>query len=86
MIELLCREITPDAVVTTQIGGYREIPAQELARLFEENGVQEVAAEPEVSKALEKALSFQQDGMVFCVGSLYLIGEIKASLKEEKKC
>ena len=86
MIELLCREITPDAVVTTQIGGYREIPAQELARLFEENGVQEVAAEPEVSKALEKALSFQQDGMVFCVGSLYLIGEIKVSLKEEKKC
>ena len=86
MIELLCREIAPDAVVTTQIGGYREIPAEELARRLSENRVREVAAEPEVAKALEKALSFQRDGMVFCVGSLYLIGEIKASLKEEKKC
>jgi dihydrofolate synthase/folylpolyglutamate synthase len=41
-----------------------------------------VISVPEVKGALEKALELQQDGMVFCVGSLYLIGEIKASLQK----
>lgn len=86
MIRLLCREIQPDAVVTTQIGGYRQIPAEELARLFVQNGVKEAFAESRVPDALRRALSLQGDGMVFCVGSLYLIGEIKAALKEEIKC
>ena len=31
----------------------------------------------------QEALELKEDGMVFCVGSLYLIGEIKASLREE---
>lgn len=78
MIRLICEKIRPDLVITTQIQGERKISAVELARLFEKNGAQRVAAFPEVSQALKKALELQQDGMVFCVGSLYLIGEIKA--------
>ena len=34
--------------------------------------------------ALELAMEQRQDGMLFCVGSLYLIGEIKAILDKQK--
>lgn len=82
MIRLICEDIKPHAVITTQITGERQVTADVLAGLFEKNGAEQVYAEPVVTEALKKALELQEDGMVFCVGSLYLIGEIKASLQE----
>lgn len=38
-------------------------------------------AEDSVKKAFEKACSLRGDGLLFCVGSLYLVGEVK-SLRE----
>lgn len=81
MIQLICEKIHPDAVVTTQIDGDRQISAEKLAELFTQHGAENIMAEPVVEEALKRALALQQDGMVFCVGSLYLIGEIKASLQ-----
>ncbi len=86
MIRLVCEKIRPQAVVTTQIGGTREIPAEKLAERFLCQGVPCVRANPVPGQALQEALELKEDGMVFCVGSLYLIGEIKASLREEKIC
>lgn len=80
MIQLICEEIHPDAVVTTQVGGDRELPATALAGLFKTYGAQNVMTEPVVSEAFQKALALKEDGMLFCVGSLYLIGEIKEAL------
>ena len=82
MIRLICEKIKPDAVIATQIQGERQILAEDLAGLFRKYGADEVYAESEVPSALQKALKLQQGGMVFCVGSLYLIGEIKAFLPE----
>lgn len=82
MIRLICEKIKPDAVIATQIQGERQILAEDLAGLFRKYGADEVYAESEVPAALRKALKLQQGGMVFCVGSLYLIGEIKAFLPE----
>lgn len=82
MIRLICEQIKPDAVIATQIQGERQILAEDLAGLFRKYGADEVYAESEVPSALQKALKLQQGGMVFCVGSLYLIGEIKAFLPE----
>lgn len=82
MIRLICEQIKPDAVIATQIQGERQILAEDLAGLFRKYGADEVYAESEVPAALRKALKLQQGGMVFCVGSLYLIGEIKAFLPE----
>ena len=82
MIKLICEDIKPHAVVTTQITGERQVTAEVLAGLFKEYGAENVISVPEVKGALDKALELQQDGMVFCVGSLYLIGEIKASLQK----
>lgn len=82
MIKLICEDIKPHAVVTTQITGERQVTAEVLAGLFQEYGSENVVSVPEVGEALKKALELQQDGMVFCVGSLYLIGEIKGLLQE----
>ncbi|MBS6194907.1 MAG: bifunctional folylpolyglutamate synthase/dihydrofolate synthase [Clostridiales bacterium] len=83
MIRTVCEKIRPHGVVATQIWGSRVIPAEELAGLFRENGCENVTAEPEVGKAFEKACSMKGDGMLFCVGSLYLVGEIKGYLQKK---
>ena len=82
MIKLICEDIKPHAVVTTQITGERQVTAEVLAGLFKEYGAENVISVEEVGEALKKALELQQDGMVFCVGSLYLIGEIKAGIEK----
>ena len=82
MIKLICEDIKPHAVVTTQITGERQVTAEVLAGLFKEYGAENVISVAEVGEALKKALELQQDGMVFCVGSLYLIGEIKAGIEK----
>ncbi|MDO4623123.1 MAG: folylpolyglutamate synthase/dihydrofolate synthase family protein [Eubacteriales bacterium] len=77
MIRELQEGIHPDAVVVTKIGGYREISEEILADLFREAGCSQVFSDPSPEKALEKALELKEDGMLFCVGSLYLAGELK---------
>ena len=84
MIQMICEDIKPHAIVTTQITGERQVTAEVLAGLFEKNGASQVYAEAEVGNALKRALELQENGMVFCVGSLYLIGEIKGIM--EKGC
>ena len=83
MIQIICEDIKPHAIVTTQITGERQVTAEVLADLFKKNGASDVFVEAEVGKALKKALELQEDGMVFCVGSLYLIGEIKGLMENK---
>lgn len=85
MIQTVCEKIRPRAVVATQIWGSRVVPADKLAQLFRDNGCAAVEAESDVGKAFEKACSLRGDGMLFCVGSLYLVGEIKAYLAEKNE-
>lgn len=88
MIRTVSEKIKPQAVVAAQIWGSRAVPAGQLAQLFRDNGCENVEAEPDVGKAFERACSLRGDGMLFCVGSLYLVGEIKeylAGRDEERK-
>ena len=41
-----------------------------------------MTAEEDIGEAFEKALAKRGDGLLFCVGSLYLVGEIKALIEE----
>ena len=77
MIREIAEGIRPDRVVTTQIWGSRVVPAEELAQLFREASCQQVTAEPDVENAFELAYKEKGEGMMFCVGSLYLAGELK---------
>ncbi len=85
MIRTICEKIRPSAVVATQIDGNRVIPAKQLGELFEKYGCTQVVAEPSVPKAFDIAYGLKEDGMLFCVGSLYLVGEIKAYLAQKQK-
>jgi len=81
MIRLICDEIQPDAVVVTQLDGGRIVPAEELALAFGGFGCREVYSEPNVVNAFERAYTLKEEGLLFCVGSLYLAGEIKGYLR-----
>ena len=80
MIGEICEGIHPSHVVATQIDGSRVVPAEALAEDFRKAGCTDVCAEPEIGAAYEKALGKKGSGMLFCVGSLYLAGELKAYL------
>lgn len=80
MIGEISEGIHPSHVVATQIDGSRVVPAEVLAEDFRKAGCTDVCAEPEIGAAYEKALGKKGSGMLFCVGSLYLAGELKAYL------
>lgn len=80
MIGEICEGIHPSHVVATQIDGSRVVPAEVLAEDFRKAGCTDVCAEPEIGAAYEKALGKKGSGMLLCVGSLYLAGELKAYL------
>lgn len=80
MIGEICEGIHPSHVVATQIDGSRVVLAEVLAEDFRKAGCTDVCAEPEIGAAYEKALEKKGSGMLFCVGSLYLAGELKAYL------
>ena len=84
MIGEICEGIHPSQLVATQIDGSRVVPAEVLAEDFRKAGCTDVCAEPEIGAAYEKALGKKGSGMLFCVGSLYLAGELKAYLAKRK--
>ncbi len=82
MIGEICHTIQFNRVVTTEVGGYREVPAEELAEIFRSEGCKAVEAVPDIREAYDKAVTLKgEDGLLFCVGSLYLVGEIKTYLQ-----
>ena len=85
MIASICERIHPGHVVTTQVGGHREVKAEELAEVFRQHGCSQVDSESDVGKAYVLAESHKGDGLLFCVGSLYLVGEIKAFLSAQER-
>ena len=66
-------------VLPGSIGEELELePAEKLAEIFREKGCPTAEACEDVEEAFKKALAAKgEDGMLFCVGSLYLVGEIK---------
>lgn len=82
MVRELAEGIRPERVVTTKISGYRELSEDVLADLFIKAGCGEVIAEPSPERAFDIARAIKGDGMMFCVGSLYLAGELKKYCKE----
>lgn len=77
MIRTICSRLDLSGVVTTQIDGDRVVPAKELAELFVKNGCKDVTAKENLEEAFDEAYREKGQGLLFCVGSLYLVGEIK---------
>ena len=83
MIETVCRELHVKHVIVTEVGGYRSVDVKEPVALFQQFGKTDIQAYPDVEEAFEKALEAKGDGILFCVGSLYLVGSIKSILRRK---
>ena len=77
MIKRVCCGLKFDHVVVTEIWGSRKKSSEELAELFQAEGCNSVYAVPQVGEAFEKAYAMKGEGLLFVVGSLYLVGEVK---------
>ena len=87
MIREIAEGIRPRRVVVTEIEGGRKVPAEELERLFRQAGCQDVLAVTPAGPAFDEACRRKGGGMLFCVGSLYLAGELKDWIaKETETC
>ena len=84
MIETICRELRLERVIVTEVGGYRSVDAKVPEALFREFGQKEVKAVPDVEEAFDEALKEKGDGILFCVGSLYLVGSITDILETRR--
>lgn len=85
MIKTICSRIAFRHVVVTQVGGYRMVPAETLGQIFKEMGCSNVEVCEEIPEAFARANQAKgEDGMLFCVGSLYLVGEIKDVIRRTK--
>jgi dihydrofolate synthase/folylpolyglutamate synthase len=77
MVRELCTGVTYSFIVVTQVPGSRMMGAEALAELFRPLTDSPVLARPDIGEALETALRRKGESVLFCAGSLYLIGELK---------
>lgn len=81
MIRYLCGNLDVKAYVVTEVEDARRVPAGELAQVFRKYTGKKVVCEARVSDALRAAEEQRSaDGDVYCIGSLYLAGMIKAAV------
>lgn len=79
MVALLCRELAPDLAVLTRVADERGLDEKELAECWKEEGSCPVQCFDRANDAFRFLLDRKgEHDIAFCVGSLYLIGELKA--------
>ncbi len=81
MIEYLCKHLPAKAYVVTEIEDKRKVPVEELGRIFRLYTERKVVIKSTAKDALQAAYEERGGaGYIYCVGSLYLAGEIKKLL------
>ncbi len=87
MIAYLCEHLDVKAFIVTEIADSRGVPAKELFRLFQKYSEKTIICRPLPADALKEAgIQLEQkdqeekNGDIYCLGSLYLVGEMKKLL------
>ena len=84
MVHTICDTGCIQEVVVTEIHGSRIVPAEELAAVFRKFTNVPVTAISSIEEAFDTAMEKKGEGLLFCVGSLYLVGEVKKVIEEKK--
>ena len=84
MVHTICDTDCIQEVVVTEIHGSRIVPAEELAAVFRKFTSVPVTAISSIEEAFDTAMEKKGEGLLFCVGSLYLVGEVKKVIEEKK--
>lgn len=86
MIKLLCQDMTYKQIIVTSADSERGADTYELADIFKKNTACPVMAYDIISDAMDAALKAKTDSDdIFCVGSLYLVADIKKWLLTRRK-
>lgn len=78
MIREICGQCSFTSIVTTEAGGSRRVSARILAEIFRKYAGCSVTAVSDPDAAFDLACRQKKDGVLLCVGSLYLAGRIEA--------
>lgn len=85
MIQTICQETKFEQVIVTEVNSYRKTPAGELAEIFRKYTEVPVKVMEDTEAAFELGCAEKEDGLLFCVGSLYLVGELKALINRRRE-
>lgn len=78
MIGLLCEQVKADTYIVTSIDDARGVDAEELAKVFRRHCGQAVYVERDLGRALARGIEEKgENGRLYCLGSLYLVGMVK---------
>lgn len=84
MLAYLCRRVPAKTYVVTSLESERGVPAETLARIAAAYTDSEVVVMDELASAWKCAMERKgDDGVLYCLGSLYLVGMIQELLKGE---
>ena len=84
IIRTICESLDFESVVVTQIDSYRQVPSEELAKIFRKYTTRPVEEISFIDDAFDEAMKRKGDGVLFCVGSLYLVGSLKSLIRSRK--
>ena len=82
IIESICKETNFDTIIVTSLNSQRAVNAQELTDVFRKYTETKLITQPVIEEAFETAKDEKGiDGILFCGGSLYLVGAIKEIIR-----
>ena len=83
MVRILCEREEFSAVILTEVEGSRKKALQEMQRIFLNYTKADLVCIADTKEALKKGIAWKgEDGILFCAGSLYLAGQIKAIMEK----
>ena len=78
MVRLLCEKLDWKGIILTEINGGRRLAGDVMRKLFEQYTDAQIEVCPDIQAAFEVAKTRVGDtDVLYCIGSLYLVGEIK---------
>lgn len=83
MIACLCQYVNADFYVVTHIEDKRAADTEKLAETFSRYTDKPVLVQESLRRAWDYALSRREGRTIYCLGSLYLVGMVKAMIEED---
>ena len=77
MIKTICESGMFDNLIVTQLNGARKSDNMEIVKCFKKYTSQPIVAFETVKQGFDYGVTTKGEGILVCVGSLYLVGEIK---------
>ena len=80
MIQILCERMDVTEYVVTHLPNERGVETAELARIFRRHTTRQVTEKEDIKEAAAYIKEQQRGRRIYCIGSLYLVGVLKAYL------